>query len=131
MKTFFFVFRVFFAWSVVCLFAVILWATVLGSRGPGVVLGLAILFTLMTVTVRTFSHVHRVRLVAGRVDDATLGSRHRRQIEIPFPAEEAFDIVETAIRELPYVDKVESARGSLQVHARVKRLDPYISGKQG
>ncbi len=131
MKTFFFVFRVFFAWSVVCLFAVILWATVLGSRGPGVVLGLSILFILITVTVRTFSHVHRVRLVAGRIDDATLGSRHRRQIEIPFPADEAFDIVEAAIRELPYVDTVESARGSLQVHARVKRMDPYISGKQG
>ena len=131
MKTFFFVFRVFFAWAVLCLFAVVLWATVLGGRGPGVVLGLAILFILITVTVRTFSHVHRVRLVAGRIDDTTLGSRHRRQVEIPLPAEEAFDIVEAAIRELPYVDTVESSRGSLQVHARVKRMDPYISGKQG
>jgi LytS/YehU family sensor histidine kinase len=39
--------------------------------------------------------------------------------------------VDAAVRELPYVDHVESARDSLQVHARVKRMDPYTSGKHG
>jgi sensor histidine kinase YesM len=40
-------------------------------------------------------------------------------------------LVDAAIRELPYVDSVESARDSLQVRARLKRMDPYMSGRHG
>src|SRR5690606_38810153 len=61
----------------------------------------------------------------GRVDAEALGSRHRRQVEIPLPADQAFALAEAAIRELPSVEKVESARDSLQVHARIARRDPY------
>jgi hypothetical protein len=75
--------------------------------------------------------VNRVRLVAGRTDGEALANRHRRQIEMPFAAGEAFDIVDAAVRELPYVDTVESARDSLQVHARVRRLHPYLRGPDG
>ena len=47
---------------------------------------------------------------------------------MPFPAAESFDMVDAAIRELPHVEDVESVRDSLQVHARVKRIDPYQGG---
>ena len=130
MKTFLFVARVTLAWAGLLVLGIILWASIIG-KGQAWVFWVIVLGTLLTVVTRTFSHVHRVRLIADRVDAPTLGSRHRRQIEMPFAAEEAFDIVEAAIRELPYVDTVESARGSLQVHARVKRMDPYIGGKKG
>jgi hypothetical protein len=68
----------------------------------------------------TFSHIHRVRLMG---EDTPLGSRHRRQIEMPLPAAEAFAIVDSAVRELPGVESVESIRDSLQVTARVIAVD--------
>ena len=72
-----------------------------------------------------FSHVRRVRLVAGDVNSATLSRRQRRQVEIPLEAGEAFDLVDAAIRELPGAHDIESARDSLQVRARLKRANPY------
>jgi LytS/YehU family sensor histidine kinase len=38
-------------------------------------------------------------------------------------------MVDAAIRELPFVEGVESVRDSLQIHARVKRTSPYRRGK--
>jgi sensor histidine kinase YesM len=52
-------------------------------------------------------------------------------VELPFAAGESFDLVEAAIRELPNVETIESARDSLQVHARVKRMDPYLRQRDG
>ena len=43
-------------------------------------------------------------LVSGSVEPDAHGSRHRRRIEQPFPAGEAFEIVEIAVREQPHVD---------------------------
>ena len=77
------------------------------------------------VITNAFSHVRRVRLIAGAVNASTLSSRQRRQIEIPFEAGEAFDMIDAAIRELPGSEVVESARDSLQVQARVRRAAPY------
>jgi signal transduction histidine kinase len=71
------------------------------------------------------SHIRRVRLVADRIDSGTLSSRQRRQIEVPFEAGEVFDMIDAAIRELPGSQEIESARDSLQVRAKVKRVDPY------
>ena len=72
-----------------------------------------------------FSHVRRVRLVAGQLNRDTLSNRQRRQIEIPFEAGEAFDMIDAAIRELPGSVVADSARDSLQVRAKVQRIDPY------
>ncbi len=130
MRTFFFVFRIAFAWAVLLLFAVALVESAVGD-GPALFLMPLVLIALLVVAVRAFSHVRRVRLIADRLDASTLGARHRRRIEIPFPPAEAFEIADGAIRELPYVEVVESVRDSLQIHARVKRMDPYLSGKQG
>jgi hypothetical protein len=130
MKTFLFVFRITAAWGLALLFAVTLVEGVYGSRKAEWLLPL-VMVALVVVMVRAFSHVRRVRLIADRMDGATLGSRHRRQIEIPFPPGDAFDMVDGAIRDLPYVEVVESARDSLQIHARVKRMDPYLSGRKG
>jgi hypothetical protein len=63
--------------------------------------------------------VHRVRLISERIDAESLGSRHRSRIEVPFPAGEAFDLVDAAVRELPNVENVRSTRDSLQVQGLV------------
>jgi signal transduction histidine kinase len=83
-------------------------------------------FVLAGITITgAFSHVRRVRLIAGTVDSASLARRQRRQVEIPLEAGEAFDLVEAAIRELPGVYDIEAARDSLQVRARIQRFNPY------
>ncbi|HEX2082530.1 MAG TPA: histidine kinase, partial [Xanthomonadaceae bacterium] len=48
-----------------------------------------------------------------------------RQVEIPFEAGEAFDLLDAAIRELPGTEQIVSARDSLQVRAKVRRPQTY------
>ncbi|RJG14941.1 sensor histidine kinase [Massilia cavernae] len=88
-------------------------------------LALVLLFVIFN---SAFSHLRRVRLIAGALDSATLANRQRRQIEVPFEAGAVFDMVDAAIRELPGVEDVESARDSLQVSAKLKRADPFGFG---
>ncbi|HXZ49990.1 MAG TPA: hypothetical protein VEG27_13285, partial [Usitatibacter sp.] len=125
MKSFFFVLRHAFRWGAAALVAAMTLHGIVG-RGLDWLLNIVVLAAILFAVVRAFSHVQRVRLIADRVDGATLANRHRRQIEVPFPAGEAFEMVEAAVRELPYVENVESARDSLQVRARVRRENPYL-----
>ena len=130
MKSFLFVARKVFAWGLLLALFSMLWAATIGERLEWI-LTLVWFGTLLVVVSRAASHVRRVRLISSQVDAESLGSRHQRQIELPFPADEAFEMVDAAIRELPWVESADSARDSLQVKARVKRLDPYVSGKPG
>ncbi len=124
----FLVFRLLLAWMtlyiVISAFLADVWLNDISPHFGGFAAlgGLALAgFVISTV----FSHVHRVRLVAGEVNGSTVANRQRRRIEIPFEAGEAFDLVDAAIRELPGSIVIDSARDSLQVRAKVKRIDPY------
>ena len=129
MNSVLFIARRFVAWAVGILVVVVLWASLVG-RGPAWPFLVAAFLLLTYVIARNVSHVRRVKLIADRVDSMTLGSRHRTQVEIPLPAGEAFDLVDAAVRELPNVENVESAKDSLQVFARVLRPDPYATSKE-
>lgn len=120
MKAFAFVSRIALAWAFSFLFVFVLWLIFFQRRVHWAVI-LAAVILLVGAGVAAFSHVRRVGLIADRVDSNTLASRHRRQIEIPLDATEAFDLVEATFRELPRVERVEAARGGLQVEARVRR----------
>ena len=130
MTSLLFIFRHALAWFVP---SVIVVATIesISSRAPHWIFPTILAVTLVVAVVRAFSHVRRVRLIAERFDSVSLGNRHRRQIELPFAAEEAFAMVDAAIRELPHVDSVESAHDSLQVRARIRRMSPYLHGRNG
>jgi signal transduction histidine kinase len=93
------------------------------ETGGFIVLGGAVLAGI--IVTGAFSHVRRVRLIAGAVNPSSLARRQRRQVEIPLEAGEAFDLVDAAIRELPGAYDIESARDSLQMRARMKRFNPY------
>jgi signal transduction histidine kinase len=126
-RTFFFVARFVIAWALACLLIAALWSNIpfIGNfESPIVLLAFA---TLGLVIISVFSHLRRVRLIAGS-ERESLGNRQRRQIEIPFEAGEAFDLLDAAIRDLPRTQQVESARDSLQVRAKVER--PVIYGDQ-
>ena len=131
MKAFLFIARHALRRGAIAVAIVVILESVTRNRIPDGVDAVIILGFLFHAVFSAFSHVRRVQLITERTDFATLGSRHRRQVEIPLPPEEAFELVDGAIRELPYVEMVEGARDSLQVRARVKRMDPYMSGKYG
>ncbi|MCC2972510.1 sensor histidine kinase [Massilia sp. IC2-476] len=101
------------------------------ERDIGGYFALLALFLGLWVLSGVFSHMRRVRLIAGTLNSSTLSNRQRRQIEIPFEAGEAFDLIDAAIRELPGAILVESARDSLQVRAKVKRINPYAMHHDG
>jgi len=93
-------------------------------------IGLVVVGIGFFALVTAFSHVRRVALSTERVDLEALANRHRRRIEIPLPAHEAFAMLEAAVRELPMVETVDAAADSLQVKARVQRVDPYTGSKK-
>ena len=130
MSSFFFVFRHLAAWGSFWIVVLIFYSNVF-HREPRWIFGLMVFGTLLYRAIVSFSHTRRVKLIADRVDSATLASRHRRRVEIPLPAGEAFDLVEAAVRELPQVENVETARDSLQVRAQLKRMNPYLHGRHG
>jgi len=124
-KSTFFVLRLAAAWLLAIFIFGALWSELplLGRLEWPIVLGGMLVMAL--VVAGAISHLGRVRLVAGRIDKGTLANRQRRQVEIPLEAGEAFDLVDAAIRELPGVEQVESARDSLQVRAKVERPRTY------
>jgi signal transduction histidine kinase len=120
-KSLFFLLRIVLAWFAVVMLAAALWDQIplLGRlEAPIVIAGL---LTMALVIAGALSHLGRVQLIAGRIDRAALSNRQRRQIEIPLEAGEAFDLLDAAIRELPRIEQVDSARDSLQVRAKVGR----------
>ena len=124
-KSVFFVLRIALAWLVAVFLAAAIWSNLplIGwIEWPIVVAGM---ITMALVVAGALSHLGRVRLIAGHIDKAALANRQRRQVEIPFEAGEAFDLLDAAIRELPRIEHVESARDSLQVRAKVGRPDNY------
>ena len=124
-RSFFFVLRLAIAWMLAIFLVAILWSELplVGWMDWPVLLGGMIVMAL--VVTGAVSHLGRVRLIAGRTDRDALVNRQRRQIEIPLEAGEAFDLLDAAIRELPRVQQVESARDSLQVRAKIDRPQTY------
>jgi hypothetical protein len=122
-KSLFFVLRIAIAWFLVVMLAAAVWNNIplLGRLDwPITIAGL---ITMALVVAGALSHLARVQLIAGSNDKAALANRQRRQIEIPLEAGEAFDLLDAAVRELPRIEQVESARDSLQVRAKVGRPD--------
>ncbi|HET9579185.1 MAG TPA: histidine kinase [Usitatibacter sp.] len=120
MRTFLFIAGHTIRWTLLgVLLAIVLKATAFLHSRDDSMLGILVPLGMFVGLATAYSHVLRVRLVATRSTFASLGNRHRRQVEIPFAPGEAFAIVEAAIRELPQVENVESAADSLQVRARV------------
>jgi signal transduction histidine kinase len=128
-----FIFRLVAAWLVTYTFVSIVFAEMFlrdveGNVGGYVVtLGALVVGTIISIA---FSHLGRVRLIAHNLSGDTLSNRHRRQIEVPFDANEAWSMLDAAIRELPGAHDIQSAPDSLQVRAKVMHVDPYRNGIQ-
>jgi len=119
--------RILVAWAVALVLAGFVWSGLFYGmeRPPGWFFGLLAMGAMVAALLGALTHLRRVRLIAGRLDGATLTSRQQRRIEVPLDADEAFALVAAAVRELPRSEEVEEGRDSLQVRARVRRADPY------
>jgi signal transduction histidine kinase len=126
-KSLIFVFRLVVAWFLALLFAALLITNSAPFRhhDTGGMAVLLVALTLLLVITSAVSHMRRVRLIAEHIDTDTLGNRQRRRVEVPFGADETFDLLDAAIRELPRTEDIESARDSLQIRAKVERPLPY------
>ena len=125
LKSLFFVLRIAFAWFVAVMLAVAIWESLPVLGRLDWLISIAATVTMALVVAGAISHLGRVRLIAGHINEGVLDNRQRRQIEIPLEAGEAFDLLQAAIRELPRIEHVESARDSLQVTAKVGRPQTY------
>jgi signal transduction histidine kinase len=123
----FFVLRIAIAWALLFIALLIILLNAIDATDDSGPFVLTAFILGALVIAGAVSHVRRVRLIAGHVDDGTLRSRQRRQIEIPFEAGEAFDMLDAAVRELPRSQEIESARDSLQLRAKVER--PHVYGR--
>jgi signal transduction histidine kinase len=123
-RSFFFVLRLVAAWAIALLLPLSI-VTSATHTDPHPLILIPDMVVLVIVMVAGWSHTRRVKLIAGEVNSRTLANRQRTQIEIPFEANEAFDLLAAAISELPGVTDVRSARDSLQVRAKLTRIDPY------
>ena len=124
-STFFFIVRLALAWFLPILIGTLLIVENLFGIGLPEIFFVALFAFTAYVVVNAISHIRRVRLIAGHVDRDVLANRHRRQIEMPFGADEAFELLDKAVRELPGVQQVESVRDSLQLRAKLARHEPY------
>ncbi len=123
-RSLFFLLRLLVAWAI-AIFLPLAILTEITHMGPHPIVMFPAMALMVLVAVAGFSHIRRVRLISGSINASTLSNRQRRQIEIPFEAGEAFDMLAAAIKELPGVEEVQTARDSLQVRARLERIDPY------
>ncbi|MGY4515077.1 histidine kinase [Lysobacter sp. HA18] len=124
-KSIAFVLRITIAWALVMALCTGLYSGIplIGRwEFPMVAVGMTV---MAFVVAGAFSHLRRVRLIAGHIREGALGNRHRRQVEIPFEAGQAFDLLDAAVRELPGILTVSSTRDSLQIRAHVRRPDTY------
>ena len=111
MKTsLFFIARRVFAWIAMFVVFLIFWTSILDFRATWPLFAGALLVLIFIFTTST-SHLRRIRLIAGNADASTLANRQRRQIEMPFEADEAFDIIDATIRELPRANEIERLVG--------------------
>lgn len=113
--------RILVAWFAAWCVLLVVWNVTGWNRGDlPWIFSMAWFVGLLASLARGVTHLYRVRTIAGRVDAETLSNRQRRRVEVPYGADEAFGLVEEAVRELPNVHDVVARRGSLQLHATVR-----------
>jgi hypothetical protein len=120
--------RIVIAWIISIGVVTFLWSGLFHGmeEPPGVLFWLAAIGLTIAAAIRVIDHLHRVRVLAGEVDSATLSSRQRRVVDLPMEADEAFGLLEGAVRELPRIQSVVPTHDSLSLHGHVPRpgMDP-------
>ncbi len=113
--------RIIVAWMAAWCVLLVVWGAIGWNHGElPWIFTLAWFIGLLVALSRGVTHLYRVRVIAGRIDGETVSNRQRRRVEVPYPADEAFAVVEDVIRELPNVHDVTGARGGLQVRAVIR-----------
>lgn len=123
--SFFFLLRTAIAWGALCMLLVLFIFEGIIRKGPPDGILVFVLAIVLMAVVAAFTHIRRVRLIDQSVSSTTLANRHRRVIDLPLSADEAFELLQTAVSEFPGAEHVEAAKNSLQVRAKIKRNELY------
>lgn len=116
-----FILRLMFGWAIALAVIAASWSA-LPLFGEFMAPITMLIFVMLVVVIGSaLSHLGRVRMLVGGFDREALRNRQRRQIEIPFKAEEAFAMLSAIVHDLPGAAKVLAARDTLQVRASVSR----------
>lgn len=128
LSTLFFVLRLALAWFF-SLSLIVIWSseTFRWSVPAELMLGIGALSGW--VLLDAVAHVRRVRLLTGRGGGDVLSNRQRREFTVPLRGDDAFDELDAAIRALPAVEHLLSVKDSLQIRARLGRLDASESSR--
>jgi hypothetical protein len=127
-STLFFVLRLSVAWFATLALGIAGFCELFGLFADPVVV-LAIFAIAAWVGLDAAAHVQRVRLLTGRGDGEVLSNRQRRELQVPLRGDDAFDELDAAIRALPSLEHVLSVKDSLQVRARLGRIDASDAGR--
>lgn len=128
--SFFFLVRTAAAWGAVCLLVMLFLFVGIVKRDPPEVFQILTFILVGIAMIVALSQIRRVRLLDQKPSLETLSNRHRRVIEMPLNANEAFELLEASIRDFPGVSLLESAADSLQVRVRVKRSEMFYPDVQ-
>lgn len=113
--------RIVVAWFAAWCILLVAWGALGWNRGElPWIFTLAWFIGLLIALARGVTHLYRVRVIAGRIDAETVSNRQRRRVEVPFAADEAFEIVDAVMRELPNVHDLRASRSGLQVQAIIR-----------
>ncbi len=121
LRSLLFILRLLLGWSFVLVLIAISWSSLPLFGEFMAPISVLMLVMLVVVIGSALSHLGRVRMLVGGFDRDALRNRQRRQIEIPFQADEAFAMLSAVVRDLPGVRAVLAAPDSLQVRASVTR----------
>jgi signal transduction histidine kinase len=113
--------RLLLAWALVIVLIAAAWSAIPFFGNYMVPINVLVVLMPFLVIGSVLSHLGRVRMLAGSEDRDAPRNRQRRQIEIPFMADDAFAMLEAIVRELPGARETMAAPDSLQVRATVGR----------
>ena len=121
LRSFAFILRLLLGWAIALVLIAASWSA-LPLFGEFMAPIVILMFGMLVVVVGSaLSHLGRVRMLVGGFDREALRNRQRRQIEIPFPADEGFAMLSAIVHDLPGAAKVLAASDTLQVRASVSR----------
>jgi hypothetical protein len=125
--------RIVVAWIAALCVLEVVWSNLGWHDDLPLLFSLAWFAGLLVALGRGVTHLYRVRTIAGRLDAETLSNRQRRRVEVPYAADEAYEIVESVVRDLLHVHDVSATRAGLRVRAIIREPDherPRFRGRR-
>ena len=109
------------AWALCGVVPLLLFANIFGAKKWNGFIPIMMIAGMAVLAFAVFNHARRIREIAGRVDDAALAPRQRREFDLPMQAEDAYELIEEVVREMPGCGKFNGSLQTLSLEAKLPR----------